>query len=145
MRPKRKKTGPSRRSDSVNYRFAKTILNAITAHVAILDEKGFILETNRAWKRFARKNRIQMRPDTLDVNYLAICDRSSQDTDGDASFVASGIRDVISGKSEEFVMDYPCHSPNEKRWFYMRVTRTTGPGPIRIVVSHENITALKLA
>lgn len=27
----------------------------------------------------------------------------------------------------------------------MRVTRAAGPGPLRIVVSHENITDLKLA
>jgi DNA-binding NarL/FixJ family response regulator len=52
---------------------------------------------------------------------------------------------VIAGQAEEFVLDYPCHSPEEKRWFYMRVTRAAGPGPARIVVSHENITALKLA
>jgi PAS domain-containing protein len=145
MPPKKKKAGPSPRAKSVDHRFAKTILDSITAHVAILDKNGFILETNRAWKEFARQNRIQMRPDTLDVNYLEICDRSSQETDGNSSMVASGIRDVISGKSSEFVMDYPCHSPDEKRWFYMRVTKATGPGPIRIVVSHENITAFKLA
>ena len=145
MPPKRKKPENSRRSNSVDYRFAKTILDSITAHVAILDKNGFILETNRAWQEFARQNRIQMRPDTLDVNYLEICDHSSEETDGNSSMVASGIRDVISGKSEEFIMDYPCHSPEEKRWFYMRVTRATGPGPIRVVVSHENITALKLA
>ena len=145
MPPKRKKPENSRRSNSVDYRFAKTILDSITAHVAILDKNGFILETNRAWQEFARQNRIQMRPDTLHVNYLEICDHSSVETDGNSSMVASGIRDVISGKSEEFIMDYPCHSPEEKRWFYMRVTRATGPGPIRVVVSHENITALKLA
>jgi DNA-binding CsgD family transcriptional regulator len=59
--------------------------------------------------------------------------------------VAEGIRRVIAGQAEEFVLDYACHSPEQKRWFYMRVTRATGPAPTRIVVSHENITALKLA
>jgi len=145
MTRKNKKPVSNGSTPSADYRFAQTVLNSISAHVAILDENGFILETNRAWKHFAEQNRIQMRPDTQDVNYLDICDRASQETAGDASFVASGIRDVINGKTEEFVMDYPCHSPDEKRWFYMRVTRAAGPGPLRIVVSHENITALKLA
>jgi hypothetical protein len=39
-------------------------------------------------------------------------------------------------------MEYPCHFPDEKRRLCMRVTRSDGPGPLRIVVSHENITSL---
>ena len=124
---------------------AQTILNSLSAHVAILDENGFILETNLAWKQFAEANQIRMRPDTLKVNYLEICDSADGYSADESSSVARGIRDVIAGRVEEFVMDYPCHSPTEKRWFYMRVTRAAGTGPQRIVVSHENITALKVA
>jgi DNA-binding NarL/FixJ family response regulator len=130
---------------SDGYQLAQTILNSLTAHVAILDENGFILETNRAWKRFAEANDIRMRPDTLHVNYLEICDSAAGTTADESAPVAQGIREVIAGKAEEFVIDYACHSPEQQRWFYMRVTRATGPGPTRIVVSHENITALKLA
>ena len=124
---------------------ARTILNSLSAHVAILDENGFILETNRAWMQFAEANQIRMRPDTLKVNYLEICDSADGYSADESTSVARGIRDVIAGRIEEFVMDYPCHSPTEKRWFYMRVTRAAGPAPLHIVVSHENITALKLA
>jgi DNA-binding CsgD family transcriptional regulator len=67
------------------------------------------------------------------------------DNSQEAKTVAKGIRSVIKGDVNEFLLDYPCHSPTEKRWFYMRVTRIPGPGPVRAVVSHENITALKLA
>lgn len=134
----------SGRPPAANH-IAQTILNSISAHVAILDQNGFIIETNRAWKQFAEENRIQMRPDTLGINYLAICDRAGGKAEGEPLFAAAGIRDVIAGRSKEFVMDYPCHSPERKRWFYMRVTRAAGPEPLRIVVSHEDITALKLA
>ncbi|WP_051309295.1 helix-turn-helix domain-containing protein [Desulfogranum japonicum] len=124
---------------------ARTILNSLTAHVAILDEEGYILETNRSWKKFAEENEFQMRPGTLKINYLNICDTADGYSADESHSVAKGIRDVIDGKIDEFVQDYPCHSPTEKRWFYMRVTRSPESGPIRIVVSHENITALKLA
>jgi DNA-binding CsgD family transcriptional regulator len=130
---------------SSSNQVARTILDALSAHVAILDENGFILETNRAWMQFAQANQIRMRPDTLKVNYLEICDNADGYSADQSSSVAQGIRDVIAGRIEEFVMDYPCHAPDEQRWFYMRVTRAAGPGPCRIVVSHENITALKLA
>lgn len=138
------KISPEKATPEDDYEFAHTILNSISAHVAILDETGNILETNRSWKQFARQNQIQMRPDTLAVNYLDVCDRAVDEADGKPSLVAQGIREVISGRSEEYVMEYPCHSQNEQRWFHMRVTRANGPRPQRIVVSHENITSLKM-
>jgi DNA-binding CsgD family transcriptional regulator len=135
----------TKKSTSDTEQLSQTILDSLSAHVAILDGNGFILETNAAWKNFARQNRLRMRPDTHDVNYLEICDNAGGQTTGESSFVAEGIRDVITGRSEEFALEYPCHSPHKKRWFYMRVTRSAGPGPLRIVVSHENITSIKLA
>jgi PAS domain S-box-containing protein len=57
--------------------------------------------------------------------------------------VAGGIRAVMHGRQVEFVLEYPCHSPEERRWFVMRVTRFPGEGPVRVVIAHENITARK--
>ncbi|ACL02793.1 transcriptional regulator, LuxR family [Desulfatibacillum aliphaticivorans] len=125
--------------------YAKTILNSLSAHVAIIDENGMILETNRAWERFAQSNQISIRPDTLNVNYLEVCDAAQGESAEKSKEVAAGIRKVIKGEVEEFVLDYPCHSPNEKRWFYMRAARAVGSDTLRVVVSHENITALKEA
>lgn len=125
--------------------FANIILDALSAHIAILDKDGFILKTNRAWQNFADANRMQTLPDASVINYLTVCDTAKGESSEKAKSVAEGIRFVINGELDEFLLDYPCHSPTEKRWFYMRVTRIFGPGPMRAVVSHENITALKLA
>lgn len=122
---------------------ARAVLDSLSAHVAILDRNGVILETNAAWKRFAGANDIRMRPDTVNVNYLDICRTALGESAEEAGVVYQGIRDLIDGRIEEFVIDYPCHSPHEKRWFYMRATRLNLPGEIRVVVSHENITPLK--
>lgn len=51
-----------RRKDA--ERFAEAVLNSLSAHIAILDREGVIIETNRAWKAFAQANDIRMRPDT---------------------------------------------------------------------------------
>lgn len=125
--------------------YAKTILDSLSAHIAIIDKNGMILETNQAWKEFAAVNQIGIRPDTLNVNYLAICDAAEGDSDQKAKQVADGIREVIRGDIEEFTLVYPCHSPDQQRWFYMRAIRSAGSGPLRVVISHENITALKKA
>ena len=50
----------------------------------------------------------------------------------------------IAKEINEFLYDYPCHSPDGRHWYYMRAIRMYGEGPIRVVVSHEDITALKL-
>lgn len=123
---------------------AKAVLDSMSAHVAVLDTKGQILETNAAWKRFARENASSMRPDALKINYLDVCSSALGPSSEEALVVYNGIRDLIADKSEEFVIEYPCHSPDEKRWFYMRATRLTYQNQVFIVVSHENITPLKL-
>ncbi len=123
---------------------ATTILNSLSAHIAILDTEGIILETNQAWRQFAMDNDMASNDDATGVNYLTLCEGATGPGSRDAHRVAKGIRQVIDGEVEEFLYDYPCHSPSGKHWYYMRAIRTTGESPFRIVVSHEEITALKL-
>ena len=124
-------------------RSALEIINSLSAHIAILDHSGIILATNGAWADFAKANKIRMRPDMIGANYLGICDRALSDSAENAGEVSEGIRALIEKKIDEFAIEYPCHSFHEKRWFYMRATRLSDSRPLRVVISHENITALK--
>ena len=125
--------------------FARTVLDSLSAHIAVLDENGVILETNRAWKRYGSRAGMGDDFDSVGVNYLAICDAASGKDAGDARQVAKGIRAVIAGEVEELMYDYPCHSPDGPHWYYMRAIRMSYEGPVRVIVSHEDITDLKLA
>jgi DNA-binding CsgD family transcriptional regulator len=133
--------------DAVNLSdpMAKTVLNSLSAHIAILDQDGVILETNRAWRKYAANNGMVGNSDAVGINYLTICDTTTGTESDDAKAVAAGIRLVIDGEVKEFLYDYPCHSPKGKHWYYMRAIRMSYEGPVRLVVSHEDITALKLA
>ena len=122
-----------------------TVLNALTVHVALLDAEGTIIGTNLEWREYGEANMAGDFPDTVGMNYLAVCDAAEGEASEEAPDVARGIRSVISGEAQEYAIEYPCHSPEEKRWFFMRAVRLDGPGPLRVIVSHENITALKLA
>jgi DNA-binding CsgD family transcriptional regulator len=124
---------------------SRTILDAMSAHIAILDARGFILDTNRAWEEFAQQNGMPPGAALKRVSYLQVCEGARGSGSEDAARVAGGVRAVLEGELDEFVLDYPCHSPTEKRWYYLRVTRIPGRGTMRAVVSHENITPLKLA
>lgn len=68
------RTKQDKKSLRLISRSALEIINSLSAHIAILDQDGVILATNRAWEDFARANEIRMRPDMINVNYLAICD-----------------------------------------------------------------------
>ena len=124
---------------------AKAVLDSISAQIAILDHDGVILETNKAWREYAEAGNVKEKFDFTGVNYLSICEAANGIGADDAHEVAAGIRSVISGKIKEFAYDYPSHSPSGKHWHYMRAIRIAGRGPKRIVVSHSDITALKLA
>ncbi|MCG8553144.1 MAG: LuxR C-terminal-related transcriptional regulator [Desulfobacterales bacterium] len=129
----------------------RSIFDSLSAHIAIVDDQGCILETNAAWRNFSRDNTTGV-PAGIDgginftgLNYLKTCDAATGEGARDAKNVAVGIRQVIEKECDEFLYDYPCHSATGKRWFYMRAIRMADADPVRVIVSHEDITQLKMA
>jgi len=128
----------------LSERFARGAVDGLAAHIAVLDEHGAILRVNRAWREFAERNGAA--PEYLEGgNYLEVCDRATGPCRAEATAVAEGIREVISGERRSFTYAYECHSPTEDRWFVARVTRFPGDGERRVVVAHENVTDQKRA
>ncbi len=125
--------------------FLQSTLDALTSHIAILDADGTIVEVNAAWNRFAAANEFAGAYSGVGENYLKVCDSATGDCSVEAAAVADGLRRVCSGESEEFHLEYPCHSPEEQRWFSVRGTRFGEEGRVWVVVAHENVTARRLA
>lgn len=123
----------------------ETIVNSLSAHVAVLDDKGVILETNRAWQEYGRENGMQGNHDSVGTNYLAVCDISRDAGEREGELVPLGIHKVLSGELQEFVTQYPCHSPTERRWFNLRVLPYRSEDSQRVLVVHEDVTPLFLA
>ena len=119
-------------------------LDSLSAHVAIIDETGAIVAVNKAWRDFARANGVDPQNYAEGANYLRACDSAAGAHSEEAAPFAEGIRSVLSGQREEFELEYPCHSPSERRWYIGRVTQFAGGGPPRAVVVHENTTERKL-
>ena len=118
-------------------------LNAMSAHIAILDKDGFILEVNMAWREFADQNGSTDPTYGVGTNYLDVCDTSAENGDEDSIKIAQGIRNVMALKIDEFYLEYPCHSPTEQRWYVVRVSRFDWYGHMRLIVAHQNVTELK--
>ena len=121
--------------------FFQTTLDSLSAHIAVLDEHGAIILTNRAWRAFSPGG---VEASTgVGANYLAVCD-AAQDDPGSRR-TAAALRAIIAGQQESFVDEYPCHGPDSQAWFAIRAMHFDGPGNARVVVSHEDVTARRQA
>lgn len=120
----------------------KVAFDSISAHIAIVDGNGKILQTNRAWQDFAKENDLEGPADCVGMNYLEICETAGQGPENDAADIAVGIRQVLEGKAAEYFTRYPCHSPRQQRWFALRAVRLRSKGKRQVVITHENITPI---
>lgn len=129
---------------SQSERFIQSTLDALSAHIAILNKNGVIIGVNAAWRHFGDNNHL-VHPDyCIGTNYLDICDKATGRNNREAEMVAIGIREVMNRQRDEFKIEYPCHSPNQKLWFIMTVTRFVWDGQDRYIVAHQNVTELKV-
>jgi PAS domain S-box-containing protein len=116
------------------------LLNALPAHVALLDRDGVILAVNESWRCFTTDNALLGSDFEVGQNYLDLCERAHGACAEDARTTAAGVRRVLRGETREFSLEYLCTSPTEQRWFQVLATPvgpSTWPGA---VVMHVDIT-----
>lgn len=131
-------------STSDSGHFVQSALDALSAHIAILDERGVIVGTNNAWRNFGNENGYQGDADYgVGSNYLHICETAMGTNADEAPMIARGIRQILDGKINEFALEYPCHSPTENRWFVVNITRFVWDGQFRLIIAHQNVTPIK--
>ncbi|MDQ2051267.1 bacterio-opsin activator domain-containing protein [Natronolimnohabitans sp. A-GB9] len=117
---------------------ADATLDTLPITVAVIDETGEILLTNRSWREFGPDDATEH----VGVDYIAT---ARMDDDEHARRAVEGLEAVIDGKQETFSMEYPCHTPERKRWFLMRASRFTVDDEVRVSIVHLEITERKLA
>ncbi len=118
------------------------VLDAMTAHVAILDRDGLILAVNAAWRAFARDNGFPDEHCGVATNYLSACTSPSGDP---GPSPGDGIRAVLSGTRASFSMEYACHGPDRLRWFRLMASPLSAGAVQGAVVMHVDITERILA
>ena len=126
--------------------FKQTIIDSLPASIAVIDQSGLITAINKPWLHFGLGNDIADEMCiSVGANYLEPCKKTFAGDDSDsetASAAFQGITSVLEGREPRFVMEYPCHSPAEKRWFQMSVVRPEAEVG-GAVISHIDISNLK--
>ena len=124
-------------------RFARATLDALAAHVGVLDASGVVLLANKAWRAFAATHAGIGAGVFEGANYLAACDNAGGNERVDGAAIAAGIRQVITGERELFRYDHACDSSAGRCWFMLSITGVAGDTAARAVVSREDITERK--
>ena len=125
-------------------KFLEKIVDSISEQIAVIDDHGSIQFVNTAWRSSGHKNDCTVVTDWVGVNYLSVCDEAATIGDDFGKQAAAGIRSVMHG-GESFSFEYPCHSPNEKRWFMMSATRLEHNRSNYTILTRRDITQRKLA
>ncbi len=122
----------------------QAIIDAMPANLAVLDAEGQILSVNEGWRRFAVCNGDKGLSDTgPGKNYVAVL-ASAVAGDGEKDSLAQmldaqrGLLSVLRQEADSFFQVYPCHAPEEERWFAMHVTPLKVPGG-GALVAHYNV------
>ncbi len=126
-------------------RFLEATIDSLSANIAILDEEGYIIEVNEGWKKFAESEGLGWENYGVGENYIKVTEKAEGESTEGVSEIEKGLKEVIRGERDEFKKEYPCHSPEEKRWFLMIASRFEVEGKTRVALSHMNITERKLA
>jgi PAS domain-containing protein len=127
--------------------FSHAIFNSLTPPICVVDEQGIILAVNEAWTN-GPENPGLFEPTAVGVgaSYFNVCQNAFGSTEEqDANAALTGIQNVLSGDQDIFELEYPCHSPTAERWFLMRVVPLIAERLKRVVISHNNVTAQKIA
>lgn len=128
---------------SVDEGLLRDVVETIPTEIAVLDSSGVILYTNAAWQQFARENGFEENPSSVGVNYLDVVDSADDEY---ADTAAEGLRVVLSDDGDDlFSFEYPCHSPDERRWFLMYARGFELDGERYAHVGHMDITDRKEA
>ena len=128
-----------------NNLFNQCVLASLTDQVAVLSADGTILAVNRAWEEFAEQlGTATPENGSVGSNYLAACNNAIDTGEEEVFETVKGILSVINKEVPSYHKEYPCFTPDLKKWFILNVL-PFGGDDTKIVITHQDITNRKLA
>jgi len=125
-----------------SQRFLQAALDALSAHIAILDKSGKIVAVNASWRSWA-KQRDTAWPDAgVGASYLdlwASCFAADKET---VEALTCSLASLTSGKEHAATLEYQAKTTRGIGWFAFSATRF-GATEELIAVEHEDITKRK--
>ncbi len=121
-------------------RFSKSALDSVRTQLAVIEEEGEIIFVNKLWKESFENDSPVPQGLPLGENYLEKCRKTKE-----GKKFATGIMSVINGYTKEYMQEYPCSSLNSRKWYLSFANKFEGEGPVRLIITHVDITDRKRA
>ena len=116
--------------------------DTVETPVAVLDANGRILLVNASWRRLSQQINGARERDVTGADYLAV-GLAGAIAPRHALALRIGLRKLLRGTAASFEHQACVKQAGTDRWYQVRATRVEAGGPIRVVVTHEDITALR--
>jgi len=127
--------------------FLRSAMDALQAHIAVLDSTGRTIALNASWRGFEAAKLLFMDRVEEGSDYLAVCERAAGYGRAEIGRLAVGIREVLAGRRDHFEIDVECNDEDDapEVWYHIHVTRFGSGEQTRAVVAHTDVSARKQA
>ena len=126
-------------------RFYRATLDSIDTRLAVFDGDGRIIATNGAWQRFADASSAAWHTAGDQADYLVACAQTVGPGAEEARLAAASIREILIGNRQSFEVEYASPTVEGERYFLCRVARVGAERPVRVVVTHDDVTVVRQA
>ncbi len=100
------------------------IMDNIPENIAITDAQGTILYLNASWYQLIVERSVGATGFNIGGNFIQSFATAFGTGGADVQAMENGLRAVVNGTQEQFVIDYPCYNNNKYTWFTTTITST---------------------
>lgn len=132
--------------DEINItgQFISTTMDSLATQIAIVEQNGLIVYTNKAWQEFGQKNYLLVSAGQVGECYFDICRNIIDDTVlQSVTRAIDAVKSVLTNNCEQANLEYVWSISGKLRWLKMQVTPFASQGSGRAVVAVEDITERK--
>jgi PAS domain S-box-containing protein len=117
------------------------VLDALPAHVALLDGEGHLVSASRSWSAFAHELGASANP--VGASYFEFLQESCAPEHADV--VMQGVLALLAGRQAQFSTDYACDKGGRRRWYRLMLAPMASAAASGAVAMHLDVTSSKLA
>jgi diguanylate cyclase (GGDEF)-like protein len=112
----------------------------VTAEIAVVNQTGAIVQTNRRWKETAKAGGLFVK--RACGNYIEECEAAIE-RGCNSTEILTGLRAVLQGKQPSFVATYPCPFDGLYHWFQVSISALESGSQRYAVLMHVDVSAMQ--
>ncbi|MFZ2855494.1 MAG: PAS domain S-box protein, partial [Rhodocyclaceae bacterium] len=128
--------------------FIRSTLDAMIPAVCVIDANGALIFKNKVWQEIESERACDVRrgDNSLGRNYSPYCCNSTLGDGCQAKKrIEAAVHAVLTRKRKNISFEYETGDPSATHWYFAKLSCFKGDGPVRVVLSHEDVTERKLA